>query len=154
MADLRIWAAVVAATVVPLPIPSRPLPPSYSAIQFVSDAAGARYVKVKRKRVPCETPGVRGLWWAVHCTAHQIYLIFKCTVTHTQRTENHFRFNSRWDLDIVISAQGWLTQTICLFNFLLLLLLLILVPVLCPPLPGIRQPLEDALLEVVLRLLE
>ncbi len=28
MADLRIWVAVVAATVVPLPIPSRPLPPS------------------------------------------------------------------------------------------------------------------------------
>ncbi len=52
MADLRIWVAVVAATVVPLPIPSRPLPPSYSAIQFVSDAAGARYVIVKKKEGP------------------------------------------------------------------------------------------------------
>jgi len=59
-ADLRVWAAVVTATVVPLPIPSRPLPPSYSALQFVSDAAGARFVKVKRKRIPCETPDVRG----------------------------------------------------------------------------------------------
>jgi hypothetical protein len=79
MADLRIWAAVVAATVVPLPIPSRPLPPSYSAIQFVSDAAGARYVKVKRKRVPCETPGVRGAASVGISESGQIW--FCCRVT-------------------------------------------------------------------------
>jgi hypothetical protein len=79
MADLRIWAAAVAATVVPLPIPSRPLPPSYSAIQFVSDAAGARYVKVKRKRVPCETPGVRGAASVGISESGQIW--FCCRVT-------------------------------------------------------------------------
>jgi len=59
-ADLRIWASVVAATVVPLPIPCRPLPPTFSAVHFISDAAGARYVKVRRKRIPCEKPGIRG----------------------------------------------------------------------------------------------
>lgn len=43
-ADLKIWANVIAASVVPLPIPHRPLPPPLSALNFVSDAAGARYV--------------------------------------------------------------------------------------------------------------
>ena len=41
-------------------IPHRPSPPSFSALHFVSDAAGTRFVKVRRQRVPCETPGIRG----------------------------------------------------------------------------------------------
>jgi len=59
-ADLQIWANVIAASVVPLPIPHRPLPPSLSALHFVSDAAGARYVTVKGRRIPCDRPGQRG----------------------------------------------------------------------------------------------
>ena len=41
-ADLKVWANVIAASVVPLPIPQRPHPPTLSALHFVSDAAGAR----------------------------------------------------------------------------------------------------------------
>jgi len=59
-ADLRVWAAVVEASAASLPIPHRPVPPSLSALHFVSDAAGARYVTVKRRRIPTEKPGDRG----------------------------------------------------------------------------------------------
>jgi len=59
-ADLRVWAAAVASTVDPLPIPHRPLPPSLSALHFISDAAGARYVSVQNRRIPSEIPGNKG----------------------------------------------------------------------------------------------
>jgi hypothetical protein len=58
--DLRVWAAVVTYSVTPLPIPHRPVAPSLSALHFVSDAEGARYVTERRKRIPTETPGDRG----------------------------------------------------------------------------------------------
>ena len=58
--DLRIWANVITASVVPLPIPHRPLPPGLSALHFVSDAACARYVTVDGRRIPCDRPGHRG----------------------------------------------------------------------------------------------
>jgi hypothetical protein len=58
--DLRVWAGAVASTVLPMPIPHRPLAPSVSALHFISDAAGARYVTVNNRRIPDETPGNKG----------------------------------------------------------------------------------------------
>jgi len=58
--DLKIWANVITESVVPLPIPHRPLPPPLSALHFVSNAAGARYITVDKRRIPCEKPGHRG----------------------------------------------------------------------------------------------
>jgi len=58
--DLRVWAAAVASTVTPMPIPHRPLSPSLSTLHFISDAAGARYVSVHNRRLPSDTPGNKG----------------------------------------------------------------------------------------------
>ena len=43
-----------------MPIPHRPLFPSLSALHFISDVAGARYVSVQNKRFPSDTPGNKG----------------------------------------------------------------------------------------------
>ncbi len=55
-----VWAAVAEASAASLPIPHRPVPPSLSALHFVSDATDARYVTVKRRQIPTEKPGDRG----------------------------------------------------------------------------------------------
>jgi hypothetical protein len=77
--DLRVWAAVVTYSVTPLPIPHRPIAPSLSALHFVSDAAGARYVTVRRKRIPTETPGDRGAAAIGICQSGAIWLCVRIT---------------------------------------------------------------------------
>jgi hypothetical protein len=59
-ADLRVWAAAVLSAAKGLPIPHSPRPTPLSPVVFVSDAAGARFVKVKGQHVPADTPDVRG----------------------------------------------------------------------------------------------
>jgi hypothetical protein len=52
IADLHIWANAIADSANGLPIPHRPSAPSLSAITFVSDAAGARFVKSNGRFIP------------------------------------------------------------------------------------------------------
>jgi hypothetical protein len=77
--DLRVWAGVVTYSVTPLPIPHRPVAPSLSALHFVSDEAGARYVTVRRKRIPTETPGDRGAAAIGICQSGAIWLCARIT---------------------------------------------------------------------------
>jgi hypothetical protein len=59
-ADLRVWATAVLSVAKGLPIPHSPRPPPLSPVVFVSDAAGARFVKMKGQRIPAATPDIRG----------------------------------------------------------------------------------------------
>jgi hypothetical protein len=77
--DLRIWAAVIADSASPLPIPHRPRPPSFSALNFVTDAAGARYVQVRRRRIPSERPGIRGAAAIGICQSGAVWLCARVT---------------------------------------------------------------------------
>jgi hypothetical protein len=51
-ADLKVWANVVASSAAGLPIPHRPTAPSPLALTFVSDTAGARFIKSGGRFVP------------------------------------------------------------------------------------------------------
>jgi len=79
VAELHVWAAVVAASVQPLPIPHRPLPPSLAALHFVSDAAGARYVTVNKRRIPTERAGDRGAAAIGICSAGRVWFCARVT---------------------------------------------------------------------------
>ena len=50
--DLRVFAAAIITACSGLPIPARPLPPPLTAIVYTSDAAGARFARVRGRRVP------------------------------------------------------------------------------------------------------
>jgi hypothetical protein len=58
--DLRVWAAGAAAASRGLPIPHRPTPPSLACIIFVSDAAGAQFIKQGDRFIPYCTDKTRG----------------------------------------------------------------------------------------------
>jgi hypothetical protein len=77
--DLRIWAAVIADSASPLPIPHRPRPPSFSALNFVTDTASASYVQVRRRRVPSERPGIRGAAAIGICQSGAVWLCARVT---------------------------------------------------------------------------
>jgi hypothetical protein len=73
--DLRVWAAAVATAVWGLPIPHRPSNPSLHAITFVSDAAGAQFIRRGDVFIPYCTEAYRcaaainsmedgGIWFA------------------------------------------------------------------------------------------
>ena len=59
-AELGICLRMAASALGGLPIPHRPLPPSLKALTFVSDAAGAKFVKVQDRFVPYSDQDGRG----------------------------------------------------------------------------------------------
>jgi hypothetical protein len=77
--DLKIWAAAIVDSARSFPIPHRPLPPSFNSLHFVSDAAGARYIKIRKKKIPCETPGDRGAAAIGICPSGAIWLCSRVT---------------------------------------------------------------------------
>lgn len=58
--DLKIWANVAVAATAGLPIPRRSVHPSASALNFVSDAAGARFAKIQDRFIPFADQDNRG----------------------------------------------------------------------------------------------
>jgi len=58
--DLKVWANVAAAAVGGLPIPCRPTHPSAAALNFASDAAGARFAKINDRFIPFADQDGRG----------------------------------------------------------------------------------------------
>ena len=58
--DLRVFAAAILTAVKGLPIPPRPTGPPLSALVFHSDAAGARFARVRGGRVPHSSDGDSG----------------------------------------------------------------------------------------------
>jgi hypothetical protein len=60
VADLHVWAQAVTAAAGGLPIPGPSLPPTATALTFVSDATGASFANFKGSRVPVFTAGDRG----------------------------------------------------------------------------------------------
>jgi hypothetical protein len=60
VADLRVWAAAIADCVLGLPIPHRPSSPSLNALVFISDAAGAQFIRQGDRFIPYCTDKYRG----------------------------------------------------------------------------------------------
>ena len=58
--DLKVWSQMTVAAVRGLPIPRRPTHPLPSALNFVSDAAGARFVKIQDRFIPYADQDGRG----------------------------------------------------------------------------------------------
>jgi hypothetical protein len=58
--DLKVWSKMTVAAVRGLPIPRRPTHPLPSALNFVSDAAGARFVKIQDRFIPYADQDGRG----------------------------------------------------------------------------------------------
>ena len=50
--DLRVFAAAIITACSSLPIPARPLPLPLTAVVYTSDAAGARFARVRGRRIP------------------------------------------------------------------------------------------------------
>jgi hypothetical protein len=59
-ADLRVWAGAIKTAVTGLPIPHRPTNPSLQALTFVSDAAGAQFIRNGDLFTPFCTDEYRG----------------------------------------------------------------------------------------------
>lgn len=58
--DLKVWANVAVAATAGLPIPRRSVHPSEAALNFVSDAAGARFAKIQDRFIPFADQDGRG----------------------------------------------------------------------------------------------
>ena len=58
--DLRVFAAAILTARDGLPIPPRPVGPTLAALTFISDAAGARFARVRGRRVPHSGHGDSG----------------------------------------------------------------------------------------------
>jgi hypothetical protein len=94
LADLRVCAAAVSDTVTGLPIPHRPSCPSLNALVFISDAAGAQFIRQGDRFIPYCTDEYRGaaslgidhmdnIWFCARITWPSFFLL------HARDTRDH-----------------------------------------------------------------